>query len=227
MIMPTRCLSIAAFLFLVFFTSVRMSWGAAQDSVKQGPVLEARFVLGPDQCPQAVQVWLVSTPDTIQGLEVFLTWDRPDFALFVTKRAPILQAGAQKSKTGVKGSPKAADNLPLQPAIERGKGLLKQWEYVEARGETGIWAKVTAVAYLLGETRPPPICPGETGPLFSIPLTLPKPQMAFAEGDSAIVSLDDLQTRGSDTKGNTLEHLVLRNAVIYVAPCRHTSKRHR
>jgi hypothetical protein len=189
--------------------------------------LEARFLVGPDQCPKAVQVWLISTPDSIQGLEVFLTWDRPDFALFETKKATIPQIGAQKPKAGAKDSPKAADSSPLRPVLERGKGLLKQWEYVEARGETGIWAKVTAVAYLLGETRPPPICPGESGLLFSIPLTLPKSRTTFVEGDSAIVRLENLQTRGSDTRGNMLRHLVLRNAVIHVTPCRHAPERQR
>ena len=210
---------------LGLWLAAQQSWAAVQESQRQGPILEARFILGSDSCPTALGVWVVSTPDTIQGLEIVLQWDRPDFALF--KRLKTLRAKtgtSQASPDGKRVTEVAGTMLP-RPVLERDKGLMKQWEYVEARGEAGLWAKVTAVAYLMGKSRPRSICPGDTGLLFSFPLELPNPQVDFVEGDSATVRLDEQSTRGSDPKGNTLEHLVLRNAVIHVAPCRSTSKR--
>lgn len=201
------------------------SWAAVEDSAKPGPILEARFILGSDHCPTALGVWVVSTPDTIQGLEVVLQWDRPDFASFALSRTPRTKTGLDQAKPDRKGATEGERNVLPRPALERDKGLLKQWEYVEARGETGLWAKVTAVAYLVGKSRPRPVCPGDTGLLFSLPLELPKSQVNLVEGDSAIVRLEEHLTRGSDARGNTLEHLVLRDAVIRMAPCRATPKR--
>lgn len=205
---------------------VTRSWCAVQDSARRGPVLEARFVLGPDQCPKALEVWLVATPDTIQGLEVFLTWDRPDFALFQTEtpKSPDSKTAKANTRTKTGSAAKSPEKLTPRPVIQRGNDLLKQWEYVEARGESGVWAKVTAVAYLMSETRPRPICPGESGVLFSIPVTLPKTLTSFVDGDSAVVRLDSLLTRGSDPQGNTLENLTLRHAVTRVTPCRQAAK---
>jgi hypothetical protein len=222
-----RSTGIAVILLLLLLLGGRDSWGTSPDSVKPGPVIEARFVFGPDHCPIAVQIWLVSTPDTIQGLEVFLTWDRPDFALFETRKPKVTPASKQKPAMGTKDSLKSTGDLPLQPAIDRSGGLLKQWEFVEARGENGLWAKVTAIAYLMSQTRARPISPGESGALFSIPLVPIKSQMPFADGDSVVVRMDRLLTRISDNKGKLLEHLVLRDAVVCVAPCRKTSKQPR
>lgn len=201
------------------------SWAAVEDSARPGPTLEARFILGPDHCPTALGVWVTSVPDTIQGLEVVLQWDRPDFALFSRLKTPRTKRGIDQAKRDSRGAVEGASNAVSRPALERNKGLLKQWEYVEARGETGLWAKVTAAAYLIGESRPRPICPGDTGLLFSLPLELPKSQADFVEGDSAIVRLVEQLTRGSDPKGNTLEGLLLRDAVIHMAPCRVAPKR--
>ena len=219
-----RSTGIAVTLLLLLLWGGRDSWGTSPDSVKLGPAIEARFVLGPDHCPIAIQIWLVSTPDTIQGLEVFLTWDRPDFALFETRKPKVSPTSERKRATGSKDSLKSAGDLPLQPVIDRSGGLLKQWEFVEARGENGLWAKVTAMAYLMSQTKPRPISPGESGALFSIPLVPIKSQMPFADGDSVVVRMDGLLTRISDNKGKLLEHLVLRDAVVRVAPCKKTSK---
>jgi len=202
------------------------SWAAVEDSAGPGPILEARFILGPDHCPTALGVWVASTPDTIQGLEIVLQWDRPDFALFARSKTPRTKLGSDQARPDRKGTTEGAGHVLPQPALERNKGLLRQWEYVEARGETGLWAKVTAVAYLVGESRPRPVCPGDTGLLFSLPLELPKSQVNIVDGDSAIVRLDEQLTRGSDPRGNTLQRLLLRDAVIHLAPCRPAPKRH-
>jgi hypothetical protein len=215
---------VVATLLLLLVLSGGDSRGTSPDSVKKGPVIEARFVLGPDHCPKAVQIWLVSTPDTIQGLEVFLTWDRPDFALFETRKPKVTPLSDRKRAAGNKDSLASVGDLPLQPVIDRSGGLLKPWEFVEGRGENGLWAKVTALAYLMSQTKPRPISPGESGALFSIPLVPIKSQMPFADGDSAVVRMDGLLTRISDNKGKLLEHLILRDAVVRVAPCKKTSK---
>jgi hypothetical protein len=222
---PARGRGVGVIILLGLCLFAQPSWAAVEDSVRPGPTLEARFILGPNHCPTALGVWVTSTPDTIQGLEIVLQWDRPDFAIFVRSKTPRAKRGTDQARPDSQGVTEGAGNALPRPALERNKGLLKRWEYVEARGETGLWAKVTAVAYLVGESRPRPICPGDTGLLFSLPLELPKSQADFIEGDSAIVRLDEQLTRGSDPKGNTLERLLLRDAVIHTAPCRPALKR--
>ncbi|MBI5868553.1 MAG: hypothetical protein HZB43_09735 [candidate division Zixibacteria bacterium] len=195
------------------------------DSTPVPLILESRLITGPDQCPKAVQVWLVSTPDTIQGFEIFVTWDRPDFAKFAVAKRTDSLPGDRKGKSGAKDSKLNPGSTPLRPQISRAEGLVAKWEFFEARGDSGLSVKVVGLAYFLGDTRPRPIAPGDSGVLFSLPLEMAGSKVAYIDGDSSIVRLDNMMTRFSDAKGNLIKEVVLRDAIAHVAPCRPTVKK--
>lgn len=206
-------------LLLVTSPQGQSAWAGSADSGRPGPALEMRLVLGSDQCPKAVQVWLTATSDTIQGFEIVVGWDRPDFAMFAMQSPADSAAVGKRAMAGKSDSLNLSTSKASRPKLNRVGGLTEKWEYLEARGESGLWAKVTGFAYMISNTRPRPIVPGDSGVLFSIPLVVSKSTPRAIDGDSAVVGLDPMLTRLSDTKGNLLKKLVLRQAIVHVAPC--------
>ncbi len=217
--------SILTAIVIALIVSGPVAWAGPGDSTQVPLVLESRLVSGPDQCPKAVQVWLVSTPDTIQGFEIFLTWDRPDFAKFALARPSDSEPGGRKGESGAKDSKLVPGSLAQRPKISRADGLIAKWEFFEARGDSGLSVKIVGLAYFLGDSRPRPLVPGDSGVLFSLPLEMAESKVAYIDGDSSIVRLDNMMTRLSDTKGNLIKQVVLRDAIAHVAPCRPTVKK--
>ena len=82
-----------------------------QEKNSRTAVLETRVARDSSGCPTAIDLWLVSTSDTIQGFEVILQWDRPDHPQFV------------RGKAGAAKKPSKSDSLtsllkPPDPATQ-------------------------------------------------------------------------------------------------------------
>jgi hypothetical protein len=190
---------------------------AVRDSVST--ILEARIVAGADSCPAAVEVWLVATQDTIQAMELFLTWDRPDFVRFTTEEIALPALDTLVVGKSHADSKALSDRVIVKPVINRQGGLVEDWEYAEARGENGLAVKVAAFAYLAAGSDVSPVLPSESGLLFSLPVNvLPKPPMELI-GDSAMVQMNVELTRLSNTKGNLINNIVLRPGVMRPSAC--------
>jgi len=186
-------------------------------------ILETRIATDADSCPTAVEVWLVSTRDTIQALELVISWDRPDVAHFITEsvKRPVID-------TLVSGKPSNAggkkDSIIVKPLLSRSDGLLKNWEYVEARGESGLSVKVTAFPYLASEGDATPLTPSQTGLLISLPVkSLPKPPLDVL-GDSASVGFGEKASFLSNPRGKLISNIVLRPRIWHAGRCWSVSK---
>ena len=67
--------------------------GVVAQPIVTEATMEARLVLDSSGCPEAIDLWLFATPDTIMGLELVLSWDSPDIVQFV--RAPDTAASGE------------------------------------------------------------------------------------------------------------------------------------
>jgi hypothetical protein len=141
------------------FVSTSAAWPAraiAADTIQVPPpptVLEARLILDADSCPAAVEVWVMGAQDTVHALELGVGWDRPDFARFTTERVDAGSPVAlNKGPAGDTVQPRVKETRSvIRPAMQRKGGLLEDWEFAEARGESGLRIKVVAFAYLTKE----------------------------------------------------------------------------
>ncbi len=189
-------------------------------------ILETRIVVDADSCPTAVEIWLVATTDTIQAMQLVLSWDRPDFARFTTEKVTLPRIDtllSDKSSASTKTKP---DSVIVKPVLRRQGGLVDDWEYAEARGENGISVKITAFAFLTAGSEAKPLLPSESGLLFTLPVeVLPKPSMDML-GDSAMVGMNVEGTRLSDTSGKLIPHIALRSSAIPPSPCWSSPRHH-
>lgn len=212
---------IASMAFLFVWMAGAVSSSVAQAASPTDATLEARIVTDPRGCPMAVDVWLKRTTDSIQGIEVYLAWDRPGVGLFETSKVRMASPDSTgKDSLSAKSLTESGVSARIEPRMDRSRGLLRSWEYVAARGETGTWVKVTGIAYLVGGSKPRPICPGDTGLLFRLPVKVLTSQKNSLDGDSAIVLFDRQRTRYSDTRGKLFNSLDLHDGIISVLPCR-------
>jgi hypothetical protein len=187
-----------------------------QDKIMRTAVLETRVIRDASGCPTALDLWLASTSDTIQGLEVILQWDRPNHPEFV------------RGKTGSGKQPSKADSLtallkPTDPStqipIDRLETLISGWEFVEARSVDGNFAKILAVAKLLGQEEPAPILPGASGSLMRIPLSNAPAVPDMVDSTSAQISFDPAGTRLSTHRGALFGPLTLRSTAVDTRDC--------
>ncbi len=160
-------------------------------------VLEARIVRDSAGCPSAVDIWLVSTTDTIQGFEAVLQWDRPDGLHFVQGLPGIeVKHAAKDSLTNML---KPTDPRTQIPTSKEGT-ILSAWEFVEARSADGHSAKVLGVAKLFGQDDPAPILPGSSGTLLRLPIRASKPE-TMKDTTLTTLSFDPAGTRLSTHRG--------------------------
>lgn len=182
-------------------------------------ILETRIAVDADSCPTAVEIWLVSTTDTIPAMELVLAWDRPDFARFKTEAVTLPRIDTLVSGKSPGNAKAQADSVIVKPVLRRQGGLVDDWEYAEARGASGLSVKIAAFASLTAGSGAKPLLPSESGLLFTLPVeVLPKPPMDML-GDSAAVGMSPEATRLSDIMGNLIDHIVLRSSAMRTPPC--------
>lgn len=179
-------------------------------------VIETRLVRDSNGCPTAVDLWLTSTTDTIQGFEVVLQWDRPNTVQFVRGQNKAAQpASATDSLTALL---KPSDPKTQIPA-ERIGALISGWEFVEARSMDGHTAKVLGVAKLFSQNEPTPILPGASGALLRIPLVVKSAGEAAADSVSVTLNFDVAGTRLSTHRGILFGPLTLRPMALKSLAC--------
>ena len=184
----------------------------AQDSSGSATLVGVRILYDQDSCPRLAEVYLEHATDTISGFELRLGWDRPDFALFSrAESAPTPVLGADSTKPGKSSS---------QPVVERDSTALRDWEYVEARSQAGLWVKVTALATLTKSAPERLIYPGQSCVLLRLPLSAGRPAENFLAGDSAILLIEPYQTRLSRSNGQLVDSVDFRNAATRISACR-------
>jgi hypothetical protein len=187
-----------------------------------GPTaLEIRVVSDADSCPSAIEVWLTQTHDTIVALEFVLGWDRPDFARFQTERhaLPALDTLLDDTATVDTSEDVVKDKRIVRPVLDYQGGLLENWEYVEARGETGLGVKVVALARVTEAPTELAIHPGDSGRLVVLPLDVRLGQYRSVDHDSAAVGFAEMATRVSTRRGSLVDSLTLIPAYLPTAPC--------
>ena len=175
--------------------------------------LEPRIVTDSTGCPVAVEVWLTAASDTVNGVEVALLWNRPDFARFLpaSTKPPAADTLADTVRRLV--TPRASG----QAALERRGTLMEDWDYAEARILAGGGVKVTAVARLVPARHGTPIMPGRTGPLFRLPVAPVAATPGAPAADTAALWLERGKTRLSDSRGTLFRSLELKSVVISTA----------
>lgn len=220
--MPSLCRFTLLLSLICVMGSAAAPPTCAQESTLDVPasvVLETRIAMDADSCPTAVEVWLTSTTDTIQALQLALSWDRPDFARFRTvtlKNPAIDMLAAGDSAAAARSKP---DSVSTAPAFSREDGLLSNWEYVEVRGEHGLSLRITAFPYLTTQGDASALLPSDSGLLLSFPVgILPKPPVDIL-GDSASVGMNSAGTLLSDPNGNLIKGIALRSQSMGAAAC--------
>jgi hypothetical protein len=210
--------SISCIMCAALVIGVALNTLAQEQSTAATPTaaLETRVVKDSSGCPTAIDLWLVSTTDTIQGFEAVLQWDRPEHPLFVR--------GVSPNKKGTGTDTLMMQLKPTDPRtqipIDRSGSLIARWEFTEARSTDGHFVKILGVAKLLGQDDPSPVLPGASGSLMRIPLS-PTPMSTY-EADTGLATLyfDPASTRLSTPQGVLFEGLTLRSSAIDVAACR-------
>lgn len=207
-----------AILTLAFISIGSTTWAqSARPDESRTAVLENRLVRDSSGCPIAIELWLVSTTDTIQGLEAILQWDRPDRVEFVRGSAKF------------KPAPSATDSLtamlkPTDPStqmpVDRQGSKISGWEFVEARSTNGISAKILAVAKLFGQDEPEPLLPGSSGLLLRMPISVSDGSDLASDTGSVSLNFDGLNTRLSTHRGVLFGPLTLNTVAVQPADCR-------
>jgi len=209
-------LSLTVALVLLVIPPLRSAWPQKAPDKGSSASLEARIVTDSAGCPTAVDLWLVSTSDTVKGLEALLQWDRPDLVRF----APAARLDSRKSdSTADSTTPARAAKPANSAAIDTRRGLLAGWEYVEARSDEGLTVKITAVSSLLPGRKATPIPPGKHGRLCRLPLKAVADGARPVPGDSLCVWLDAVNTRLSNASGDLFGDVKLKRGIISLAPC--------
>lgn len=205
------------------FAAAGLSVNCLADSTTQNKrlpagetVLETRFVVDSSGCPLALEIWLSNPNDTIQGMELGLIWDRPDYARFRLDTSGTTTSGKSTLPEALQSIGRSGRSGLV---IDRGNGLLKTWDFVEARGTDGLSAKITALAYVAAASSAKLILPQDTGMLMSLPIELPSSLPLAAAADSTSVGISPVQTRVSDNRGNLVKGLIFRESRIVIANC--------
>lgn len=178
--------------------------------------IETRLVRDTNGCLNAIDLWLVSTTDTIQGFEVVLQWDRPNAVQFVRGQDKTAQTpSALDSLTALL---KPSDPKTQIPAKRVGD-LISDWEFVEARSMDGHTAKVLGVAKLFGQDEPKPILPGASGALLRIPIAVKSAGDAPADSLPITLNFDAAGTRLSTHRGVLFGPLTLKSTPVKSLAC--------
>ncbi len=214
---------------LLMFTLVSMLGLHPQDAsaqvkpqqVKRTAAIEARLLRDSVGCPTAIDLWLNSTTDTIQGFEVVLQWDRPNSIHFVrgvaTAAKPVT---ATDSLTALLKPTDPRTQIP----IDRGNSLTAAWEFVEARSVDGLSAKILGVVKLFGQDEPTPVLPGATGSLMRIPFSVLK-AVPGADGSAVVLNFDAVNTRLSTPGGVLFGPLTLNSLSVNPEKCEKATAR--
>jgi len=208
---------------VLMFTFVSMLGVHAQDASAQAKpqqpmrtaTIEARLLRDSVGCPTAIDLWLDSTTDTIQGFEVVLQWDRPNSIQFV-------RGGAKVAKPITPTDSLTALLKPTDPRtqipIERGSSLTAGWEFVEARSLDGLSAKILGVVKLFGQDEPTPVLPGAKGSLMRIPFSVLK-AVPGADAGAVVLNFDAVNTRLSTPGGVLFGPLTLKSLTVDPEKC--------
>lgn len=184
-------------------------------------VLETRLVRDSAGCLTAVDLWLVSTTDTIQGFEVVLQWDRPDRIHFVrgTKSSPKPKTAAD-SLTAMLAPSDPSTQIP----VDRAGSIVSKWEFVEARTLNSHSAKIMGVAKLFGQEDPAPVLPGMSGSLLRLPVSVQPAKTGIADSASITLSFDTAGTRLSTHRGVLFGPLALKQSRLAAVSCESKTK---
>lgn len=217
-----RCRWTAGWINLILVAAATSAWAAGKPSAPSQATasLELRIIKDSVGCPVAIDLWLESTSDSIQGIEAVIGWDHPrwlDFAM----------AGSDpsgKDTTALGTLLGKAVNPRSRVAMDAHGMLLSTWELLEAR-RTGVdTIKLVGVARLFGQHPGVPILPGASGRLCRFGLIQSKWTGAPDQSDSVIVSLEPVGTRVSDPNGVLFSQVKLKQGVMAIVRCR-ASKR--
>ncbi|MBI3871885.1 MAG: hypothetical protein HY304_02275 [candidate division Zixibacteria bacterium] len=213
-----RCLWTAGRINLILVTAATSAWTAGRPSApsKATASLELRIVKDSLGCPVAIDLWLASTSDSIQGIEAVVGWDHPqwlDFAL----------AGSDpsgKDTTALGALLGKAVNPRSRVALDAPGGLLSTWELLEARRTGEDTIKFVGVARLFGQHPGVPVLPGASGRLCRFSLTQSVSSASPDPPDSMLVSLEPSGTRVSDPNGILFSQVKLKQDVTAIVRCR-------
>ena len=157
-------------------------------------------------CPVAAQVYLEVVGDTLSGFEIALMWDRPDIVGF------DLQTSLVPDLTGDTNS--GPRETISAPKINWDNSLLRNWQYVEARGDSGHWVKVTGLASLVEQVDSALILPGGERLLFELPLVIGPAKGPVAPGDSVGLHIQTTISRLSNVHGSLLKDFEVQDVAL-------------
>lgn len=198
-------------------SQVILAQGNSQEPVRTA-VIEARLVRDSAGCPSAIDLWLASTTDTIQGFEVVLQWDRPNQIQFVRGGKGVTKGNS--STDSLTALLKPTDPKTQMP-IDRRTSLLSGWEFVEARSTDGHTAKILGVAKLFGQDEPTPVLPGNSGSLMRIQFSVLK-SSPTADTGAVHLNFDAVNTRISTPMGVLFGPLTLKSLTVDPGDCHKT-----
>jgi hypothetical protein len=193
------------------FSLVGPSAGIIAQPIVTEATLEARMVMDSSGCPEAIDLWLFATPDSIMGLEVVLTWDSPDIVRFV--RVPDT-AGSGEDTVGLRNPAPGYDTEIIKIG-----GLLATWSYIKARSRTNSSVKITAVADFLRSEGAQPIPAGASGLLCRLPLTIQRIPRGAPPIDSLTLRMIPDRTNLADGRGDLLDPPYLMPVTIDLVGC--------
>lgn len=188
-----------------------------------GPVtLELRIAADASGCPQSLECWLLSSPDSIAGIEALLTWDRPDLFSFQRPDSLRFNSAAPVHRDDSATAPlRALSGTELR--CDTSGGLLSEWEYVGASSPNLFTAKVTLLSQMIAQDSvvAKALPPLSRGLLFRLPLTA-KPSVAgiVSRSDSAIVRFEPMGTFVANTRGELYNPVITRSTSATQEKCK-------
>jgi hypothetical protein len=189
---------------------------AAPQEPTRTAAIETRLVRDSNGCLDAIDLWLASTTDTIQGFEVVLQWDRPNTVQFVRG---LDKSGKQQPATDSLTAMLKPTDPKTQMPVERIGTLISGWEFIEARSMDGHTAKVLGVAKLFGQNEPTPILPGASGALLRIPVVVKSASSAADDSLNVTLNFDPAGTRLSTHRGVLFGPLSLKSTPVKSLTC--------
>lgn len=178
------------------FFLISPSAGILAQPIVTEATMEARLVLDSSGCPEAIDLWLFATPDTIMGLELVLTWDSPDIVQFVrVPETAVSEEDTARTKNPAPG---------YDASIIKTGGLLASWAYVKARSRTNSSVKITAIADFLKSGGGTPIPAGASGLLCRLPLLIEPIPRGVPPIDSLTLRMITERTNLADGRGDLL-----------------------
>lgn len=204
-------------------TAVAYGQSESTDSMRRSrfaAIMELRIVSDSEGCPQAIDLWLVATHDTIHGIEALLILDRPDPIRFV--HVPLQKPTDTSTTVGDSLTGVAPTGSPNEIDADFSNGIIANWDYKAARSQNSSSAKITALVHFVGgkASVQNALPPGSHGLLCRLPISIFPLPLSVNPVDSIAIRLVHAQTRLASPQGDLIAPLLLRPNVVTIMHCR-------